>query len=88
VLAMFLPDQASQNGQLEKALEELHGKARSVTVASCGPFDHHILLLLNKKTQVVQPFFGLFKMMFYGFYHGKSPFFTTIWGRCFFVQPP
>ena len=54
--ATFLPDQASQNGQLEKALEELHGKARSVTVASCGPFDPHISAFEQKKAQVLQPF--------------------------------
>ena len=26
--------------------------------------------------------FCMFKVIFYGFYHGKSPFFTTIWGIC------
>ena len=31
--------------------------------------------------------FCLFKVIFYGFYHGKSPCFTTIWGICLFFCP-
>ena len=62
----------------------------AVGIESQTPLEIHYLVNHKKDEKIkmssvfAPPNLCLFKVMFFGFYHGKSPFFTTISGTMFF----